>query len=141
MEKSADPCVRRSLTRVDLSLGVLGLIPFIYTALLLPLPWGITAEQAFVAYSVIILTFLAGTLWQIDTPSSLVSNLVALSAVFVMLSPFTTSTRALILMVLYLFILAWELLRCRAHYSITYQSMRCALTMVVVLCHGLMINQ
>ncbi len=140
MQKPEASNLYRSLTNLELSLGLLGLLPFVYTALLLPLPWGLVPERAFIVYSCVILAFLAGSLWQGAGWSSLVSNGFALAVVLLLVLPLQTDTTLTSLMLMYLLLLAWELKVCRAHYAMGYQYLRCGLTLVVALCHGWLIS-
>ena len=92
------------LSRLRLGLGIAGLIPFVFFALLAASPtlmselpfehallnsWSHPEFELFVAYSAVILSFMAGTLWgnSLDTDIShfnqsivIVSNIVALLA-------------------------------------------------------------
>jgi chromate transport protein ChrA len=52
-------------------LGYMGLLPFIASLYLSieTVSWSITAKQAFIAYSAIIVSFIAGTIWRKDDNS------------------------------------------------------------------------
>jgi chromate transport protein ChrA len=83
-------------------LGYMGLLPFIASLYLSieSVSWSITAKQAFIAYSAIIVSFMAGTLWRKDNNSTqlnqqIISNIFSLLA---FISLFTYPKVALIIL-------------------------------------------
>jgi hypothetical protein len=129
-------------------LGYLGLLPFVFflsfsdTTLKVSsynLPYD--SKHAFVFYSAIILSFLAGNLWTKDTKKDqtalpLISNIFCLYAFICLLSPLFL---ALILLGLgYLSIFLLEYILCKGNessYSVSYFTMRLLLTFIVCLLH------
>lgn len=136
MSQSITPPTDQSLfSNVERTLGYLGLLPFVYIALGLPLPDGLVPLQVFVTYSAIILAFMAGCLWRYSIATSILSNLLAIAAFASLLLPLKAQLMLLPLAGLYLVLLGWEGHYCRKVYPQGYWSLRCQLTAVVVACH------
>lgn len=119
------------------TLGYLGLIPFIYIAIGLPLPVALPPIATFTLYSLVIVVFMAGTLWQIDHQSSVFSNIITLTGFFVYLL-LPPGPQLFLFALLYLVLWGWERKTCRTQYSIDYWQLRCRLTASVVICHLIM---
>jgi hypothetical protein len=134
-----------------IGLGVAGLIPFLLAAAASlnsqPL-FGYSAEAVFLGYSVVILSFLCGTLWGLsmaspDSPPSgavlLTSNLLALVAwAATFFGQVAINSALLVLAVSYVLVLAveWSILgvvQQRIHSS--YRPLRAGLTACVVALH------
>jgi hypothetical protein len=115
-------------------LGYLGLIPFVYLTTGLPIPGVFAPIEAFTLYSLVILVFMAGTLWRHGAKTSLFSNVVTLAGFFGFLLLTPVSLLFLLgLLFLALWIWEWQLLR--PDYSAAYWRLRCRLTAVVIICH------
>lgn len=91
-------------------LGYLGLLPFIVSLYLSveSVSWSITAKQAFIAYSAIIVSFIAGTIWRNDDNTShiqqqLISNAFSLLAFISLFTYYKVSLIFLALSFLFLF--------------------------------------
>ncbi|MFQ3197487.1 MAG: hypothetical protein ACI8R9_002631 [Paraglaciecola sp.] len=126
------------------TLGYLGLIPFV--ACLYPgtetLVWGIDKEQAFIAYSAIILSFIAGTIWKAQqqphhTRQEIVSNVFSLIAFVSLLVGGDIAIAILAVSYLLLFIYENNLIKKGKAGDPTgdYIKMRFWLTLSVVLLH------
>jgi hypothetical protein len=125
-------------------LGYLGLLPFIVSLYLSveSLSWSITAKQAFIAYSAIIVSFIAGTIWRNNDNTShikqqIISNAFSLLA-FIAL--FTDPKIALIILIcsfLCLYIYETELTKLTTEGKKVsgYMVMRFWLTLIVVSLH------
>jgi hypothetical protein len=125
-------------------LGYLGLLPFIASLYLSveSLSWSITAKQAFIAYSAIIVSFIAGTIWRNDDNTSnikqqMISNAFSLLA---FISLFTYPNVSLILLALsFLFLFIYEkklsINNGENTQKSTYILMRFWLTFIVVSLH------
>jgi hypothetical protein len=127
-------------------LGYLGLTPFIiclFFPQLITSLWGISPEQGFIFYSVIILSFLSGTLWKKDTlapnaRSQISSNAFCLFAYLCLFYPLSFSL--IVLPFGYLGLLITEYLLChnKEHaFSYQYLTMRILLTLFICLLHGI----
>jgi hypothetical protein len=122
-------------------LGYLGLIPFIVCLYLSSETafFGIYTIQAFVAYSAIILSFIAGTIWRRDADAyqdnrHIISNIFSLVA---FVSLLVVHQMALILLALsFMFLFVYEnSLSKEAKLPTDYINMRFWLTQIVVLLH------
>jgi hypothetical protein len=127
-------------------LGFAGLLPFM-TLSLLAFNHSLLAPeftmQAFVSYSAVILSFVAGTLWgkavilTLDDNIAkllIISNVVALGCWIALLTPFELS--ALILLASgYLYLLYIEFKAKQLSTTTSYLTLRTILTSVAVLCH------
>jgi hypothetical protein len=123
-------------------LGYLGLLPFIaflYVSVGVENP-NITAQQAFLTYSAIIISFIAGTLWRKDdhhVNQQITSNALSLIA---FLALFIERDLALIILVfsfLFLFIYEQKLAKGTQQNNLNtnYMRMRFWLTLIVVSLH------
>ncbi len=122
-------------------LGYLGLIPFI-TSLLISLlinHWHARATEFFIFYSAIILSFMAGTLWQVrlkpdNSQQHIASNIFCLIAFLALL---TTQLASLIILALgYLGLFQYEeFIAQRDRSERKYLNMRFMLTSIVVVLH------
>lgn len=131
-------------------LGYLGLIPFA-TCIGLSIydtAWKETAEQAFIAYSAVILSFIAGTVWQGDRSESsgqqnLVSNIFSLAAFASLLIANSVAVWVLsgsfILLFYYETLLMKKTTTNRLEELYQYMNMRFWLTLTVVIFHMLAI--
>nr|WP_243760639.1 DUF3429 domain-containing protein [Aestuariicella hydrocarbonica] len=119
-------------------LGYLGLLPFVYLALNLPVPGWLIPVRGFVAYSAIILAFMAGSLWRHSVASSVFSNLVAIAAFAALLLPLQPAILLIPLALLYGLLWWWEGRHCRRDTPDSYWQLRCRLTLMVVVCHLMM---
>ncbi len=120
-------------------LGYLGLIPFIFCLdISTSDAWMNEGKQAFIAYSAIILSFMAGSLWQIDqhrlSHQQVISNIFCLIAFSALL---VDQYLALIILALcYLCLFIYEVKFVRLHSADSeYIAMRFRLTIIVVLLH------
>ena len=123
------------------TLGYMGLIPFIACLYLSSYEWmwEIAAKQAFIAYSAVILSFMAGTLWQINerlkqNKQQIISNIFCLLA---FLSLLVSEYVALsILATSYVLLVLYEK-QCARQTKLNpdYTKMRYYLTLIVVLLH------
>lgn len=122
-------------------LGYLGLLPFI-TSLYLSTETvflGISPKQAFIAYSAIILSFIAGTIWRKDTQiyhdkQHVISNVFSLLA-FVSLMVYH-NIALIILAISFMLLFLYEKSLGKHNKLLTeYISMRFWLTLIVVLLH------
>ncbi|MDG1751578.1 MAG: DUF3429 domain-containing protein [Thalassotalea sp.] len=123
------------------SLGYLGLFPF-FISLVLGLfieDWQYNAQQAFIFYSAIILSFISGTLWQAPEglnrqKQQIVSNVFCLLAFSSLM--LAHSIALVILTFGYLFIFFYEKsVRIYIPKTKEYIKMRFRLTLIVVLLH------
>ena len=125
-------------------LGYLGLIPFVLCLLFNTYQtfWAISTKEIFIAYSAVILSFMAGTLWRIDAKvdyknQQIVSNVFSLIAFVALLVPFKLSIG--VLGTSYLFIFLYENLCIdkteRNNPDANYSKMRFWLTSIVILFH------
>lgn len=128
--------------RTWLSLGYLGLLPFIICLVLVILGrnWQSDALQVFIFYSAIILSFLSGTLWQVNTKASkpkqqIISNIFCLMAFLSLLIVKQVALITLALSYLLLFIYERHLIQSSQSPN-SYLKMRLKLTTIVVLLHG-----
>lgn len=131
--------VIKSHTHLESLLGYLGVLPFAYLMLGLPLPSIVTVEpvQAFIAYSVVILSFMAGAIWRSSPFSNVISNLLAIAAFGVLVVPIQSVLVVLVLALLFVLLWGWEWHSLKHSYSITYWRLRCRLTALTVMCHVL----
>ncbi|MGB0937830.1 MAG: DUF3429 domain-containing protein [Colwellia sp.] len=128
-------------------LGYLGLIPFIVCIFLPELiseTLGVTAKKAFIYYSVIILSFLSGTLWKV--PSGAITNRPYLASNFICLFAylclFLSIKLSLILLPLgYMVLLIAEYYAYKQSfkYPLIYYNFRVFLTIFVVILHAIML--
>lgn len=123
------------------ALGYLGLIPFIVCLYLSSEAefWGISTKQAFVAYSAVILSFIAGTIWRRDVSTHhdkryIISNIFSLIAFASLL---VAQEVALIILALsFMLLFVYENSIGKQHKLPTdYMNMRFWLTQIVVLLH------
>lgn len=124
-------------------LGYAGLLPFVALLILnffQQHDWQINLQQAFSFYSAIILSFVAGTLWQknhhpIDVSRQILSNAISLLAFACLLMPLKN---ALVLLPIgYLLLLIFESLFFDTNVdSDVYFKMRIRLTLSVIFLHG-----
>jgi hypothetical protein len=125
-------------------LGYLGLLPFIACLYLSPasITPTINTEQAFIAYSAIIISFIAGSLWRKDDSNihvkeQVISNIFSLTAFATLL--IERDIALIILSFSFLFLFMYEK-KLSVHYeennrSTAYMTMRLRLTIVVILLH------
>jgi hypothetical protein len=122
-------------------LGYLGLLPFIACLYVNSeaVFFGISTKKSFVAYSAIILSFIAGTIWRRDDDiyhdkRYLISNIFSLIA---FVSLLVERELALIILALsFMFLLVYEnTLTKQKNHSTDYMNMRFWLTQLVVLFH------
>ncbi len=123
------------------TLGYLGLLPFLgaLSASFLVQEWRLKGLQVFISYSAIILSFLAGSLWQVNTKESsvkrqIISNMFCLIAFLALLVE--TSLSLVILAVGYLWLFYYEKFLSNTHDLNHYLKMRFHLTVAVVLLHA-----
>lgn len=126
------------------SLGIAGLIPFVFacvSALTNTRLFGIAASTLFVTYSVLICSFLAGTLWGViinEVKSKkllLLSNVILLLAWTCLLVP-RLDVAIIVLALIYPLLYLVES-RMMLEHTPEYICMRRFLTVVVVVLHGL----
>lgn len=122
-------------------LGYLGLLPFIVCLYLSGEKefWGISGIQAFISYSAIILSFIAGTLWKTDTQTDdnnnyIISNIFSLIAFVSLLVQQGLALIILGLSFLILFVYEKSLGKQKS-LPTHYIRMRFCLTLIVVLLH------
>lgn len=127
-------------------LGYLGLAPFViwlFFPWLITNRWNISPEQGFIFYSVIILSFLSGTLWKKDTlapntRSQLASNAFCLFAYLCLFIPFNFSIILLPFGYLGLLITEYSLCHNKEQaFSSQYFKMRIFLTLFISLLHSI----
>ncbi|MFT5756851.1 MAG: hypothetical protein ACI9LM_001576 [Alteromonadaceae bacterium] len=125
-------------------LGYLGLLPFIACLYLSieTVDLNITAKQAFIAYSAIIISFISGTLWRKNNNSTyvnqqIISNIVSLIAFVTLLIEPDVALIILAFSFLFLFIFEKKsAIYIKENSVITgYMSMRLWLTLMVVSLH------
>jgi hypothetical protein len=125
-------------------LGYLGLLPFIACLYLSieTVDLNITAKQAFIAYSAIIISFIAGTLWRKDNNSTyvsqqIISNVISLIAFVTLLIERDIALIILAFSFLFLFIFEKKSVSCITENSVItgYMTMRFWLTLMVVSLH------
>lgn len=121
-------------TSIEHWLGYSGLVPFVYLAVGLPIPGAFAPIEVFTLYSLVILVFMAGTLWRFSAKTNLFSNLVTLAGFFGFLL-LTPVSLVFMLGLLFLTLWVWERQLLRPDYSAAYWRLRCRLTAVVVICH------
>ena len=127
------------------TLGYMGLIPFVLCLYLSghEMFWGIDPKQAFIAYSAVILSFIAGTLWQVNGPQQsykqkskqqIISNFFSLIAfVSLLINPYVALA---ILTTSYLLHFLYEVrLVLQDELNPEYITMRFRLTLTVILLH------
>lgn len=124
-------------------LGYAGLLPFVVLLILnffQQYDWQINLQQAFIFYSAIILSFVAGTLWQKDEESinsnrQILSNVISLLAFACLLLPLRNAV--VLLPIGYLLLLVFESLFFDTNLdSDAYFKMRTRLTLSVIFLHG-----
>jgi heme/copper-type cytochrome/quinol oxidase subunit 2 len=125
-------------------LGYLGLLPFI-TSLYLSVEsvsWVITAKQDFVAYSAIIVSFIAGSIWRKDdkhthTKQQIISNSFSLLAFISLLTYTNIALIILSFSFLFLYVYERDLAKCSTDENRTseYMAMRFWLTLIVISMH------
>ena len=127
------------------TLGYMGLIPFIISFYLSiqNIIWQIDTKQLFIAYSAIILSFVAGTLWQASEQKKhdrkkIISNIVSLLAFLSLLVNHHLALIILAINYLFLFLYESKLVKLNKQYDINpgYMKMRLRLTLVVILLHS-----
>lgn len=127
------------------TLGYMGLIPFIISFYLSieNITWQIDTQQLFIAYSAIILSFVAGTLWQANdhdkhNAKKIISNIVSLFAFLALLVNNHLALTILAINYLFLFLYESKLVKLNKQHDINpaYMKMRFRLTLVVILLHG-----
>jgi hypothetical protein len=131
-------------------LGYLGLIPFLLCLWIFDAyakkelsHFSFNPQQAFIFYSVIILSFLAGTLWRKDTLkenycAQIFSNVFCVYAFLCLLTPLYYALILLPIGYAALFLTEYALCTNREYaYSKLYCSMRLQLTIIVSLLHAL----
>jgi len=125
-------------------LGYLGLLPFIVSLYLSieSVSWSITAKQAFIAYSAIIVSFIAGTIWRKNDNSmqikqQIISNAFSLLAFTALLTHPKAALIILTCSFLFLYIYEKELNKCTVEDKRTsgYMVMRLWLTLIVSSLH------
>ncbi|QFI37647.1 DUF3429 domain-containing protein [Moritella marina ATCC 15381] len=131
--------------RTSQTLGYMGLIPFIailYVSINnMGLP--LDAKQVFIAYSAIILSFVAGTLWQTSEERKhdrrkIVSNIFCLFAFLSLLVNQHLALMILVVNYILLFLYESKLAKLNQGHdrNIAYMTMRLRLTSIIVLLHG-----
>lgn len=125
-------------------LGYLGLLPFI-TSLYLSVEsvsWVIAAKQAFVAYSAIIVSFIAGSIWRKDDEHTqkkqqIISNSFSLLAFISLLTYPNIALIILSFSFLFLYVYERDLAKCSTDENRTseYMAMRFWLTLIVISMH------
>ena len=125
-------------------LGYLGLLPFI-TSLYLSVEsvsWVIAAKQAFVAYSAIIVSFIAGSIWRKDDEHTqkkqqIISNSFSLLAFISLLTYPNIALISLSFSFLFLYVYERDLAKCSTDENRTseYMAMRFWLTLIVISMH------
>ena len=125
-------------------LGYLGLLPFI-TSLYLSVEsvsWVIAAKQAFVAYSAIIVSFIAGSIWRKDDEHTqkkqqIISNSFSLLAFISLLTYTNIALIILSFSFLFLYVYERDLAKCSTDENRTseYMAMRFWLTLIVISMH------
>jgi hypothetical protein len=125
-------------------LGYLGLLPFIASLYLSveSVNWVIAAKQAFVAYSAIIVSFIAGSIWRKDDNNThikqqIISNTFSLLAFITLLTYTNVALIILAFSFLFLYIYERELAKCSTDENRTYEymNMRFWLTLTVISLH------
>jgi hypothetical protein len=129
-------------------LGYLGLAPFVFCLFLPKLTsdfLGVAADKAFIYYSVVILSFLSGTLWKVPSKvitnkPYLASNLLCLFAYACLFLPIKLSL--ILLPVGYMGLLVTDYFEYeqKSKYPLTYYNLRVFLTIFVVILHVMMLN-
>ncbi|WP_157823285.1 DUF3429 domain-containing protein [Psychromonas sp. MB-3u-54] len=130
-------------------LGYLGLIPFVACLLLFEIftdsaanNYPFNPQQAFLFYSAIILSFLAGTLWRKDTltphiATQIISNILCLYAFICLFIPIFYALVLLPLGYFSLFFVEYFLCHNKEDaYTTSYYSMRLRLTVLVIFLHA-----
>ena len=122
-------------------LGYLGLIPFIVCLYLSSEAqlWGISTKQAFVAYSAVILSFIAGTIWHGDILTHhdkhyIISNIFSLIAFVCLLVAQKVALIILALSFMLLFVYENSIGK-QDKKPTNYMNMRFWLTQIVALLH------
>ncbi|WP_448567944.1 DUF3429 domain-containing protein [Thalassotalea ganghwensis] len=130
-------------------LGYLGLVPFIAAILLLNFQEQVAIDipRVFIAYSAVIVSFIAGSMWRVDQHQfkrqQIVSNMICLFAFTTLLIDQTYALS--ILIACYLILFAFE------HYlhnqcgqpndKTPYMTMRFRLSLIVIVCHLFMLTK
>ena len=126
-------------------LGYMGLIPFVISFYLSiqNISWQIDTKHVFIAYSAIILSFVAGTFWQTSEQKkhnrkNIISNIVSLFAFLALLVNYPLALTILAINYLFLFLYESRLVKLNKQCDINpaYMKMRFRLTLVVILLHG-----
>jgi hypothetical protein len=126
-------------------LGYLGLLPFITCLYLsiITIESVIAAQQAFIAYSAIILSFIAGSIWREDNNNTdlkqrIISNIFSLIAFVTLL--IERDIALIILAFSFLMLFFYEknlaLLNKEKHREVEYMTMRFWLTLIVIALHS-----
>ncbi|MEH6451436.1 MAG: DUF3429 domain-containing protein [Psychromonas sp.] len=138
--------------KITKQLGFMGLIPFIGSLVLslqnisvdninLPnMAWQVDGQFLFIAYSAVILSFMAGTLWQANqsekkVKQNIISNVFSLFAFFALLTPTLIAVVILAFNYLVLFLYESRYVDKQDNISAPYMKMRLQLTLVVVSLH------
>jgi uncharacterized membrane protein HdeD (DUF308 family) len=120
-------------------LGYLGLLPFIACLYLSieSVNWCTTGKQAFIAYSAIIVSFIAGSVWRKDIKQQIISNIFSLIAFITLLIEPKMALIILAFSFSFLFIYEKKLTKFKTedNRSNEYMRMRFWLTSIVVLFH------
>ncbi|WP_017219936.1 DUF3429 domain-containing protein [Moritella dasanensis] len=131
--------------KIPQTLGYMGLMPFIISLYLSinDTGWQLDAKQVFIAYSAIILSFVAGTLWQTSDETKhdrrkIVSNIFSLFAFLTLLVNHHLALMILAANYILLFLYESKLVTLNQENdrNPAYMSMRFRLTCIVVLLHG-----
>ncbi len=122
-------------------LGYMGLIPFVACLYLSEreMVWGIAPKSAFIAYSAIILSFIAGTIWRVDrqlqqSHQQIVSNIFSITAFACLLIHHDIALGILAASYLLLFLYEIRFVK-QSKLKVDYISMRFRLTLAVILLH------
>lgn len=130
--------------KISQTLGYMGLIPFIISLYLSinDTGWQLDAKQVFIAYSAIILSFVAGTLWQTNGETKhdrrkIVSNIFSLFAFLTLLVNQNLALTILAANYILLFLYESKLatLNQESNRNPAYMTMRFRLTCMVALLH------
>ncbi|MFT5807726.1 MAG: chromate transport protein ChrA [Moritella dasanensis] len=131
--------------KISQTLGYMGLMPFIISLYLSinDTAWQLDAKQVFIAYSAIILSFVAGTLWQTSDETKhdrrkIVSNIFSLFAflTFLVNQHLALAILAANYILLFLYESKLVTLNQENDRNPAYLTMRFRLTCIVVLLHG-----
>ncbi|MCG6202054.1 DUF3429 domain-containing protein [Psychromonas antarctica] len=127
------------------TLAYMGLIPFIVSFYLSiqNMDWSIDTKQLFIAYSAIILSFVAGSLWQASEQKKhhnkqVISNIFSLFAFLALLVNYHLALIILAINYLLLFLYESKLVKLnkQCHIHPAYMRMRFQVTLIVILLHS-----